>query len=46
MNILIKIKIGMTYVCKDYEGKTKIVQEQWLQLKMKFILAYNMKIII
>ena len=36
----------MTCVYKKYEIKTKIVQEQWLQLKMKFLLGYNMKIVI
>ena len=43
---LIKIKSGMTCVCKESEGKMKIVQEQRLQLRMKFILAYNTKIVI
>ena len=32
-------------VYKEYEIKTKMVQEQWLQLKLKFSLGYNMKII-
>ena len=36
----------MTYVYKKYEVKIKIVQEQWLQLKMKFLLGYNMKFFI
>ena len=27
---------------KEYESKTKMVQEQWLQLKM-FLLGYNLK---
>ena len=36
----------MTIVCKEYERKIKMVQEQWLQLKMKFLLGYNMKIVI
>ena len=31
---------------KEYEGKTKMVQEQRLQLKMKFLLGSNMKIVI
>ena len=31
---------------KEYEGKMKIVQQQWLQLKMKLFLAYNMKMVI
>ena len=35
----------MTFVYKEYEVKIKIVQEQWLQLKMKFLLGYNMKIV-
>ena len=28
---------------KEYEIKTKMVQEQWLQLKMLFLLGYNLK---
>ena len=31
---------------KEYEIKIKMVQEQWLQLKMKYLLGYNMKIVI
>ena len=42
---LIKIKITMIYVYKEYEIKTKMVQEHWLQLRMKFLLGYNMKFI-
>ena len=38
----IKIKINMT---KEYEIKTKIEQEHWLQLKMLFLLAYNWKLL-
>ena len=38
----IKIKISMTCVSKGYEIKTKMVQEQWLQLKMTFFLGYNL----
>ena len=30
----------------EYEVKIKMVQEQWLQLKMKFLLVYNMKFVI
>ena len=33
----------MSCMCKEYEGKIKMVQEQLLQLKMKFLLGYNMK---
>ena len=33
----------MTYVYKKYE--IKMVQEQWICLKMKFLLDYNMKIV-
>ena len=36
----------MSCIYKEYEGKPKIVQEQWLQLKMKFLLVYNMRIVI
>ena len=35
----------MTCVSKEYEIKTKMVQEQWLQLKM-FFLGYNLNIFI
>ena len=34
---LIKIKISMICVSKEYEIKTKMVQEEWLQLKMTFL---------
>ena len=33
-------------VSKEYEIKTKMVHEQWPQLKMKFLLGYNLKIVI
>ena len=36
----------MTCVYKEHEIKRKNVQEQLLQLKIKFSLGYNMKIII
>ena len=42
---LIKIKISMACVYKEHGGKIKMVQEQWLQLKMKTLLGYNMKIV-
>ena len=41
-----KTKISMTRVSKYYEAKIKDVQEQRLQLKMKFLLVYNMKVVI
>ena len=31
---------------KEYEIKTKMEQQQWLQLKMLFLLGYNMKIVV
>ena len=31
---------------KKYEIRTKMEQEQWLQLKMLFRLGYNLKIVI
>ena len=40
-----KIKISMICVYKEHEIKTAKVQEQWLQLKMKFSMCYNMKTI-
>ena len=36
----------MTYVYNVYEGKMKIVQQQWLQHKNEDFLVYNMKIVI
>ena len=36
----------MTCVYKEYEIEIKIVQEQRLQLKVKFLLGYNIKILI
>ena len=34
----------MACLSKEYEIKTKMEQEQWLQLKMLFLLGYNLKI--
>ena len=31
---------------KEYEIRTKMEQEQWLQLRMLFLLGYNLKIVI
>ena len=43
---LIKIKISMTCVSKEYkiEIKIKMVQEQWRKLEMTFLVGYNLKI--
>ena len=36
------MKISVTFVYKEDDIKTKMVQEQWLQLKMKvFILLWH-----
>ena len=35
----------MTCVSKEYEIKTKMEQEQWLQLKMLYLLGYNFCIV-
>ena len=35
----------MTFLYKEFEVKIKMVQEQCLQLKMKFLLGYNMNIV-
>ena len=43
---MIKVKISMTCVYKEYEVKIKMIQELWLQLKMKFLLDHNMKIVV
>ena len=42
----IKIKFNMTCLYKEYELKTKMEQEQWLQLKTLFLLGYNLKIVV
>ena len=39
----LKSKLAWHLVYKEYKVKI-MVQEQWLQLKMKFLLGYNMKI--
>ena len=36
----------MTCVSKEYEIKTKMEQEKWRQLKMLFLLGYNLKIFV
>ena len=36
----------MTFVSKEYKIKTKIEQEQWLQLKVLFLLGYNLIIVV
>ena len=41
----IEMKINMTCVSKEYKIQTKMEQEQWLQLKMLFLLGYNLKIV-
>ena len=33
----------MIWVFKDYEFNIKIARVQWIQLKMKFIVGYNLK---
>ena len=40
------LKSKLTCVYRKYEIKIKMVQEQWLQLKTKILLCYNMKIVI
>ena len=40
----IKINISMACVSKEYEIKTKMVQQQWLQLKGTILLGFNLKI--
>ena len=36
----------MTFASKEYEIKTKMEQQQWLQLKMLLLLGYNLKIVV
>ena len=38
--------MSMNYVSRVYEVKIKMVQEQWPQLKVNFLLGYNLKIVI
>ena len=44
--ISIKIKISMICVLKEYKIESKMVQKQWLQLKMTFLLDCNLTIFI
>ena len=37
----IKTKVSMTFVYKECENKIKMVPEQWLQLKIKFLFGYE-----
>ena len=39
------MKINTACVSKEYEIKTKMAQEQWLLLKIVFLLGYNLKIV-
>ena len=36
----------MTSMYKDYKFKLKMVQEKWLQLKMKYLWGSNARIVI
>ena len=38
------MKINMTCVSKEHEIETKMEYKQWRQLKMLFLLGYNLKI--
>ena len=40
-----KFKIAMTCEYKENEIKMKMVQKQWLQLKIKFLLGYSKQIV-
>ena len=42
----IKIQISMTCIFKDYKFKTKMSQEQWLQLNIKSLQGSNVKVVI
>ena len=36
----------MAYMSKEYEIRTKMKEKHWLQLKMLFLLGYNLKIVV
>ena len=38
------LKVSMTCAYDKYEDEIKMVQEQWPQLKIDFLLGYNIKI--
>ena len=42
----LKSKLAWPVLYKEHGIKTKMLQEQLLQLKMKFLLGYNMKVVI
>ena len=35
----------MNYVHKEYKVKIKLVQEQWIQIKVKLLLGYYKKVV-
>ena len=41
----IKVKINTVCVTKEYEIKTKMEKEKWLQPKMLFLLGFDLKIV-
>ena len=46
VNMQYWFKSKLTCVHKEYEVKIKMVKVQWLQLKVKLLVGYNMKIVI
>ena len=42
----LKSKTAWTVQTVKNEVKIKMVQKQWIQLKLKFLLGYDMKIVI
>ena len=48
MNTELQSKSKLTWPVypKEHEIKTKMEQEQWIQLKMLFLLGYNLKIVV
>ena len=42
---LIKIKSSITCLYKGYKVKMKMAQEEWLQLKIKILYGYNIKLL-
>ena len=46
VNMQYWFKSKLTCVYKEYEVKIKMVKVQWLQLKVKLLVGYNMKIVI
>ena len=43
--LIISWKVSMTFKYQEYSIKMNMVQQLWTQFKMKFLLSYNMELV-